>query len=101
MSDPNLSNKATGDSDYSDGSELIPSEVQAKMRASDQDPGSKGEAVPGTTVDDEGLINNFATEPKVYPATYPSPPQQRRYLFMGIGAALFVGVLVMVSFFVS
>ena len=42
MSDPNLPNKTTGDSDYSDGSELIPSEVQAKMRDADQDQAPKG-----------------------------------------------------------
>ena len=61
--------------DSSDGSELIPAEVQANIRHNDDQPTSTV-AIPGTTVDDEGLINNFATEPKVYPATYPSSRQQ-------------------------
>jgi hypothetical protein len=84
----------------SDGSELIPAEVQANIRH-DDDPLTSNVAIPGTTVDDEGLINNFATEPKVYPATYPSPKQQRRYLFLGVGAIIFVALLVWVSFSVS
>jgi hypothetical protein len=84
----------------SDGSELIPAEVQANLRY-DNDQPTSSVAVPGTTVDDEGLINNFATEPKMYPATYPSARQQQNYILLGIGAILFVAVLVWVSFSVS
>jgi hypothetical protein len=84
----------------SDGSELIPAEVQANIRH-DNDSRTSDVAIPGTTVDDEGLINNFATEPKVYPSTYPSPWQQRRYIFLGAAAILFVAILVLISFSVS
>jgi hypothetical protein len=84
----------------SDGSELIPAEVQANLRHEDDQPTSNV-AMPGTTVDDEGLINNFATEPKVYPSTYPSPRQQRRYIFLGAAAILLVAILVLISVSVS
>jgi hypothetical protein len=87
-------------SNASDGSELIPAEVQAARHLNDNQP-TKDVAVPGTTVDDEGLINNFATEPKVYPATYPSPPQQRRYILWGAGAIVLVAILILISFSVS
>ena len=87
-------------SDASDGSELIPAEVQANIRHDDHAP-TRDVAVPGTTVDDEGLINNFATEPKAYPSTYPSPRKQRQYLFLGAAAIVFVAVLVASAFSVS
>jgi hypothetical protein len=85
----------------SDGSELIPAEVQANIRHQDAEQSTQAVAIPGTTVDDEGLINNFATEPKVYPSTYPSPRQQQRYIFLGLGAVLFVSILVWIAFSVS
>lgn len=85
----------------SDGSELIPAEVQANIRHHDDSQRTQSVAIPGTTVDDEGLINNFATEPKVYPSTYPSPRQQQRYIFLGLGAILFVSILVLIAFSVS
>ncbi|HSM80204.1 MAG TPA: ssl1498 family light-harvesting-like protein [Nodosilinea sp.] len=83
---------------HSDGSELIPAEVQAKQV--DNAP-TETVAVPGTTVDDEGLINNFATEPKVYPATYPSPSKQRQYVVWGAAALAFVALLLFVAKSVS
>jgi hypothetical protein len=85
----------------SDGSELIPAEVQANIRHHDDFQRTQSVAIPGTTVDDEGLINNFATEPKVYSSTYPSPRQQQRYIFLGLGAILFVSILVLIAFSVS
>lgn len=85
----------------SDGSELIPAEVQANIRHHDDSQHTQSVAIPGTTVDDEGLINNFATEPKVYPSTYPSPRQQRQYLFLGAGAIVFVAILLGIAFSVS
>lgn len=85
----------------SDGSELIPAEVQANTRHHDDNQLMKEVAIPGATVDDEGLINNFATEPKVYPASYPSPQQQRQYLVWGAGAILLVASLVLISALVS
>ncbi|WP_017298276.1 photosystem II assembly protein Psb34 [Nodosilinea nodulosa] len=84
----------------SDGSELIPAEVQVNIRH-DDDAQTEEAAIPGSTVDDEGLINNFATEPKIYPSTYPSSRQQQRYILLGAGAILFVAVLILISFRVS
>lgn len=84
----------------SDGSELIPAEVQVNIRH-DDDVQTKEVAIPGSTVDDEGLINNFPTEPKVYPSTYPSPRQQQRYILLGAAAILFVAVLVLIAFKIS
>ena len=41
------------------------------------------------TTDNEGLLNNYAVEPELYYAVYPSPEQQQRYTFQGaIGFAL-------------
>ena len=88
---------------HSDGSELVPAEVQASDRHSQHNQGafSAASVIPGTTVDDEGLINNFAVEPKVYLSEYPSPRQQRRYLYWGIAATLLVASLVAISTFIS
>lgn len=85
---------------FSDGSELIPAEVQVNIRHED-DVQTKEVAIPGATVDDEGLINNFPTETKIYPSTYPSPRQQQRYIWLGVGAVLFVVILVLISFKIS
>ncbi|WP_035984343.1 photosystem II assembly protein Psb34 [Leptolyngbya sp. KIOST-1] len=101
MTNANLNPKPVDPKSASDGSELIPAEIQANIRHHDAEQATQGEAIPGTTVDDEGLINNFATEPRVYPATYPSPRQQRRYLVLGATAIVFVAVLVWISFSVS
>jgi hypothetical protein len=84
----------------SDGSELIPAEVQANTR----EEAGKTLNKPlgsGSTVDDEGLINNYAVEPPMAKAEYPSPKQQRRYLFLGAAALLFVGFVVWIAFAVS
>ena len=84
----------------SDGSELIPAEVQASMRHNDEALTADA-PIPGTTVDDEGRIDNFPTEPKVYPATYPSRQQQLRYVFLGAGAILFIAILIWISVSIS
>lgn len=88
---------------HSDGSELVPAEVQANRRHDERQKGlpSEGAALPGSTIDDEGLINNFAVEPKVYPSEYPSPREQRRYIYWGIAATFLVAALVLISKFVS
>lgn len=94
---------------HSDGSELVPAEVQVNERHADHQKGNATQtgdatqtsAIPGSTLDDEGLINNFAVEPKVYPSEYPSPRQQRQYIYWGIAAALLVASLVLISTFVS
>ncbi|MEM9090868.1 MAG: ssl1498 family light-harvesting-like protein [Cyanobacteria bacterium P01_F01_bin.53] len=47
-----------------------------------------------TTTDETGRLNNYATEPQMYFASYPSPEQQRSYLVQGgIATALVVSLL--------
>ncbi len=87
----------------SDGSELVPAEVQANQRQDEEDQTTwtAGVVIPGSTMDDEGLINNFAVEPKVYLAEYPSIHQQRRYIYWGIAATVLIVSLVLLSGWVS
>jgi hypothetical protein len=54
-----------------------------------------------TTTDENGIINNFAKEPKMYLATEPSSKQKRGYLIQGTVAGLFVTALVLISVAVS
>ncbi len=54
-----------------------------------------------TTVNEDGILNNYATEPKVYFAEYPAIWEQRKYLVQGTLAALFVSALVLVAFTAS
>ena len=84
----------------SDGSELIPAEVQANTREET----SKSFNKPlgsGYRVDDEGIVNNYAIEPEMSEAKYPSPKQQRRYIFLGAAAILFVALALLIAFRVS
>lgn len=53
------------------------------------------------TVDETGVLNNYAVEPAVYPAQYPSPEQQQQYAFQGAIAALFVTFTILTAFVVS
>ncbi|MFB2935940.1 photosystem II assembly protein Psb34 [Aerosakkonemataceae cyanobacterium BLCC-F154] len=53
------------------------------------------------TTNEEGILNNYATEPTVYFAEYPSQEQQQRYLFQGAVAVMFVTLLVLTAFGVS
>lgn len=85
---------------YSNGSELIPAEVQVNIRH-DQDQSLETPFVIGYTIDDEGLINNFAVEPAIYPSEYPSRRRQRQYSVIGASAILFIAVLILVAFSVS
>jgi hypothetical protein len=55
----------------------------------------------GYRVDNEGNFNNYAIEPKMYKAEYPSPKQQRRYIFLGAAAILFVTLAAWIAFGVS
>lgn len=88
---------------HSDGSELVPAEVQANQRHDEHDQSTLSEesVISGATIDDEGLINNFAVEPKAYPSEYPSPRQQRRYIYWGVAATLLVVSVLLVAKFVS
>jgi hypothetical protein len=54
-----------------------------------------------TTVSQEGLLNNYATEPDLYYAVYPSVEQRRNYALQGAIATLFVTALVLISFAAS
>ncbi|VEP13111.1 conserved hypothetical protein [Hyella patelloides LEGE 07179] len=54
-----------------------------------------------TTQLDNGTLNNYAVEPKMSYAEYPTVWEQKRYLKQGAVAALFVTALVLVSFVVS
>lgn len=85
---------------WSNGTELIPAEVQANIRYEDAR-SVDAPFVIGYTVDDEGLLNNSAIEPDNYPSDYPSPHQQQRYIFLGAGATLFVISLTLISFAIS
>jgi hypothetical protein len=94
-------NQATIDQDvqiqiphYSDGSELVPSEIKFDLQ-------SKGNLVAGYTKDDEGIINNYAVEPDIYPATEPTSKQQSHYVFLGAGAMVFVATLLLIAVSVS
>jgi hypothetical protein len=70
---------------YSYGTKLIPVEVQANIRHDEAQSIDIPFAV-GYTIDDEGLIDNFATEPSMYPSAYPSPRQQQQYIVLGAAA---------------
>lgn len=47
--------------------------------------------------DDDGRLNNFAKEPKMYGAEYPDKTQQRNYIILGVGGAALVALLVFVA----
>ncbi len=53
------------------------------------------------TTNEEGMLNNYATEPQIYYAEYPSPEQQRNYALQGAIATLLVAALFAVSLAVS
>lgn len=82
---------------YSDGSELIPSEISSEP----QRDGNAKILVSGYTMDDEGIINNYALEPEITATTYPSPKQQLRYALWGFGAIVFVTSILLIAFAVS
>ncbi len=54
-----------------------------------------------TTTDDRGILNNYASEPDMYYAEYPSVEQRRQYALQGAIAALFVTAVFFVSLAVS
>ncbi len=74
---------------------LIPAEANSRMQREGQafrQPNTKG-----TTVDQEGLMNNYGLEPEVYFATPPSLEQARQYGFQGFFAAMLVVSLVITA----
>ncbi len=54
-----------------------------------------------TTKDENGIINNFAKEPKIYVAESPTPKEQRRYAIAGIVSGLLVTGFIAASFVIS
>jgi hypothetical protein len=59
------------------------------------------EGIEMNTVSNEGLLNNYAAEPAVYYAEYPSTEQQRRYAFQGAIATLFLTSIILLALSVS
>jgi len=53
------------------------------------------------TSNEAGVLNNYATEPEMYYAVYPSPEQQRNYALLGAIATLFVTSLMLTALVVS
>lgn len=53
------------------------------------------------TVNEEGLLNNYAIEPTVTYAEYPAVYEQKRYALQGAIALLFVTMIVLTAFAVS
>ncbi|NJM70988.1 MAG: ssl1498 family light-harvesting-like protein [Scytonema sp. RU_4_4] len=53
------------------------------------------------TTDDRGILNNYAVEPTIYLAEYPTPEQQKRYAFGGALGALLVFAILFITFSVS
>lgn len=79
---------------YSDGSELIPSEIPSDLQQNDH-------LVAGYTADDEGIINNYALEPPISAASYPTSKQQIRYIVWGVGAIVLVTTILYIALSVS
>ena len=61
-----IENKTT--TNYSDGSELIPAEVNARQEREGNEPEQQPEikSPKGYTVDRMGLVNNYPTTPDIY-----------------------------------
>jgi hypothetical protein len=54
-----------------------------------------------TTINESGILNNYANEPQMYYATYPTTEQQRQYAVQGAFATLLVTTLILVALGVS
>ena len=54
-----------------------------------------------TITDENGVMNNFAKEPKMYYAEAPSSQEQRRYVFWGAVATVVVAASVLTAVVVS
>ena len=53
------------------------------------------------TQDEEGKLNNFAREPKMYQAEAPSQEEKRNYIIFGILALLLVSGVMAVAVYAS
>ena len=54
-----------------------------------------------TTVNEEGILNNYAPKTSIYYAEYPAIWEQRRYAVQGAIATLLVGLVVLTAVAVS
>jgi hypothetical protein len=54
-----------------------------------------------TTVNENGVLNNYATEPQMHYASMPNTQEQRQYAFQGAFATLLVLTLVLLGLSVS
>ncbi len=54
-----------------------------------------------TTTGNDGLLNNYAVEPPVYYAEFPSEWQIQRYAFQGAISTLFVALTIFTAISVS
>lgn len=54
-----------------------------------------------TTVNEQGLLNNYAPATRIYYAEYPAVWEQRRYMIQGAVAAVFVSAVIFTAFVVS
>jgi hypothetical protein len=50
-----------------------------------------------TTVNEDGILNNYPTEPKMHFAEYPAIWEQRQYIIQSVFATLLVTTLVLVA----
>jgi hypothetical protein len=53
------------------------------------------------TTTSEGILNNYAIEPAMYYAEYPTETEQNRYKLQGAVASLFVALVVLTALAVS
>ncbi|KOP24593.1 O-succinylbenzoic acid--CoA ligase [Hapalosiphon sp. MRB220] len=54
-----------------------------------------------TTVNEDGVLNNYPTETKMYYAEYPAIWEQRKYVIQAVFASAIVTTLVLIGFSVS
>ncbi|NER86188.1 MAG: ssl1498 family light-harvesting-like protein [Moorea sp. SIO3A2] len=54
-----------------------------------------------TTVDETGVLNNYAPETEIYYAEFPTLEQQRNYISQGAIASLLVCLLILTAFGIS
>ena len=80
--------------------ELIPAEAFSRMQREGQG-FMQAPIFKGSTVDQEGLTNNYGIEPEMYFATVPNADQARNYLYQGFAAAALVITLMITSALVS
>ena len=53
------------------------------------------------TTEEDGKLNNFANEPKVYQAEPPTSEEKRNYIILGVLAVVLVSGLIAITFYAS